>query len=444
MALGTSATYAENISALTGLTHDIFVGKVVNNVRRESKVAMLFTDALPAGDYKLVGQNMKFATDLRLASGAMATDGKLPIHTGLDPTQGSITPVRRYRSIAVDNHAEARASGEGAFDDLADRIFDILWDSWKYMEIRHAIGSSAGVLCKVTSRTSSTVFVVEDGYNHDGMNPLLNLSEGMVIGWYDLTTSAAGGAAKITSTGIDYSTNTITVDSATTWETAVGNQIAAADLIYAATIPSTTDTQFTLERNLAPNGIGTILDPSAAATTVFGIAEGDYERWKPYRVASSTFDHLELQEFWLKLGQKRGIDVSPETDVAVAAPGPLAQLARGLMAYQQQAYTGGTLNGGYSGVRVGNMEFVPDGYFYHNVAATLYKPGLFRVNLGGDADFWGEDGSQWSRIAGFDGKEAFVRDYMQYFSPSRGCNGALTGITTPDVTDDDFLPIPNY
>jgi hypothetical protein len=153
---------------------------------------------------------------------------------------------------------------------------------------------------------------------------------------------------------------------------------------------------------------------------------------------------MEVTEHWLKLGSKRGFDVSPDSDVAVAHPGPIAQLARSLMGLQQQAYTGQSLAGGYSSVTVAGVPFVQDGNFYHNTMATLHKPALYRINLGGDADFWGEDGSQWSRIADYDGKEAFVVDYMNYFSPSRGAHGALTSISTPDITDSDFDPIPNY
>lgn len=436
-----ATTAAESMSGLTGLTHDIFVGKVVKNVIKESKVAQLFTDALPSGDYRLEGQNMVFATDLRYATGAMATDGKLPDHVGLDAVQGKITPVRRYRRIAVDNLVEKRASGPGAFDDLSDRIFDILWDSWKYMEIRHAIGASSGVLCKVTSRTSGTVVVVEDGFNHDGTNPLTQISEGSILGWYDVSASGVGGASTVSS--IDYTTNTITLANATDWERG-GSQIAAGDFIYFATTVNSSADYFTLERNLAPNGIGTILDPDAAATTVFNISQSTYQRWKPYRVASSTFDHMEVTEHWLKLGQKRGFDVDPSQDVAVAHPAAIAQLARSLMGLQQQAYTGTSLAGGYSQVTVAGVPFVQDGNFYHDVVATLHKPALFRVNLGGDADFWGEDGSQWSRIADYDGKEAFVVDYMNYMSPNRGAHGALTAVSTPDVTDSDFDPLPNY
>src|SRR3990167_6713563 len=132
MALGSQATKAELISELTGLTHDVFVGRVLPNVKRESPTAMLFQDAGP-GEDSLEGQNMVFATDLEFATGAMATDGKLPDHVGLDAVQGKVTPIRRYRRIAIDNLVELRASGPGTYQDLADRIFDILWDSWKSM-----------------------------------------------------------------------------------------------------------------------------------------------------------------------------------------------------------------------------------------------------------------------------------------------------------------------
>ena len=76
---GSQAGNAALMSELTGLTHDIFVGRVVNNVRRESKVSMLFQDAEP-GEYRLEGQNMVFAVDLRYKTGSMATDGNIPDH----------------------------------------------------------------------------------------------------------------------------------------------------------------------------------------------------------------------------------------------------------------------------------------------------------------------------------------------------------------------------
>jgi len=443
MSSNSQESRVETMATLTGLTHDIFVGRVVNDVRRESPVSMMFQDASP-GEYRLLGQNMTFAVDLRYKTSAMATDGKLPDYVGLDAVQGQVTPVRRYERIALDNLVEKRAAGEGAFDDLSDRIFDKLWDAWASMEIRHSVGASSGVVCAVASRTSSTVFVVKDGYNSTGTNPLTNLSEGSIIGWYDVGAAQVGGAATITATGIAYITNTITLDSAATWETAVGNAIAVDDLIFFATTPDTTASHFVLERNLAPNGLGTILDPGAALTTVFNISETTNERWKPYRKASTTFDHLELTEHWLQLGQKRGFDVTPQRDTVVAYPSAVAQMARSLLGFQQQIYTGDTLQGGYQQVHVAGIPFVQDGFWYSDVAATVCTEKLFRINLGGDADFWGEDGSMWSRIADFDGKEAFVVDDLNCFCNHRGANGLLTGIST-DLTDDDFAAsVPNY
>jgi len=439
MALGSQAGNAALMSELTGLTHDIFVGRVVNNVRRESKVAMLFQDAEP-GEYRLEGQNMVFAVDLRYKTGGMATDGNIPDHVPLDAIQGKLTPIRRYARIALDNLVERRASGPAAFDDLSDRIFDKLWDAWASMEIRHAIGGSTGLVAKIASRTSSTKVVLKDAYGNASTNPLINLSEGSIICWYDVNAAAIGGAARITSTGINYSTNEITVDSASTWEVTTP---AADDLVYFATTNDSTADYFTAERNLAPNGLGTIVDPNADNTTAFNVSQTTYGRWKPYRVASTTFDHMELTEHWLALGAKRGFAVTPETDVVCAFPSAVAQLARSLMGYQQQAYTGGELAGGYSKVTVSGIPIVEDHFFYHNIAMTLCRETLFRVNLGGDADFWGEDGSMWSRIADFDGKDAFVVDYLNYFSNHRGAHGALTGIST-DLTDSAFDPVPNY
>jgi hypothetical protein len=124
-------------------------------------------------------------------------------------------------------------------------------------------------------------------------------------------------------------------------------------------------------------------------------------------------------------------------------PSCVAQIARSLMGFQQQAYTGGNLNGGYQQVHVAGIAIEEDAAFYHNVAVTLCKDKLYRVPLGGDADFWGEDGSMWQRMAGYDGKEAYVVDYLNYMSNHRGAHGALTGITT-DLTDANFSAVPNY
>ena len=440
MALGSQVANASLISEITGLTHDIFVGDVKNNVRRESPTASLFTDALPSGDYRLEGQNMVFAVYLDHKTGTMFTNGNLPDHTAMDAVQGKITPVRRFARLAIDNFVEKRASGPGAFEDLGSQIFDLLWDSWKSSDIRAAIGPASGLLGLCESRTSSTVFVIKDAFGNTGTNPCSHISPNSILCWYDLTATAAIDGAGVVSS-IAHSTRTITMGSATTWEP--GDQLAAGDYIYFATTSNIATDYFVAEKDLAPNGLGTIVDPAAAVSTVFNIVESTSPRWKPFREASSTFDHLELTEHHQKLAAKRGFAVTPQTDVCITFPSNLAQLGRSLMGFQQQQYKGETLYGGYGSIIISGMEIVPDHFFYHNVLMTLNKESLFRINLGDDADFWGEDGSMWSRLADFDGKEAYVREYMNYFCNHRGANGALTGITT-DVTDTGWEPVPSY
>lgn len=435
--LGSQASAAANVT-LTNLMHDIFVGRVVNNVKRESPVAMMFQDA-GAGEYRLEGTAMKFAVDLRFKTGAMATDGKLPNATNMDAQEGSITPIRRYARLAIDNMFEKQASGPGAYDNLSDRVFDQLWDSWKSMEIRHSIGPASGLLGVIESTDTPLHFVMKDAFGNVGTNPIAHISEGSILALSDATDSY-NIVASATVSSINYSTREVVMS--TEWDEDVTP--AAGDYIYFATSPTHADGHFTSEKNLAPNGLGTIVDPAAAATTVHGILETDYPRWKPFRKASSTFDHLELTEHWLQLGAKRGFAVSPQSDVVVAFPAAVAQIARGLMGFQQQADLGGELKGGYKSLTVGGIPIVQDHFFYHNVAMTLNKDSLFRVNLGDEASFFNGDGSQFARIADYDGKEAFVCEYMNTFCNARGTNGAITGIVTPDITDEDYSAVPSY
>lgn len=436
---GTQATTVDAMTDLTGLAHDVFQGNVLPNVRCESPTAMLFQEAGP-GDYTLEGQNMVYAADYDYATGGVASSGYVPDHVGLDPVQGKLTPIRRYRRIAIDNLVEKRATGQGAFEDLATRLFKILWDSWKRMEIRHSLGPATALLGKCESRTSSTVFVIKDAFGHVGTNPTNYISKGAILAWWDLTATAAFDGAGIVSS-VAYSTRTVTMDSATTWEP--GDQLAANDLIYFATTNNISNAHFEGERNLGLNGLGVIVDPDAALTTVFNIAESTSPRHKPYRKASSTFDHLELTEHWRQLAQKRGFPVSPQTDACIMFPSAVSQLARSLIGFQQQAYTGTRMAGGYTGVTVAGMELLEDYNFYHDVCMTISKQHLFRINLGGPAAPVAEDGSEWNRIEDFDGKELYVGEYCQTFSAHRGANAALTGIST-DVTDADYTSVPDY
>jgi len=440
MALGSQKTNVQALSNITGLVHEIFVGDVLPAVRWESVTAQLFS-AAGEGDYRYDGESLNGATDLLRPHGALGTDGELPDHAHVDAANWQTTPVRRYVRRAVDNFTEAAAvKGPGSFADFGTRVFDQLWGAFRMMEIRHAVGSSAGTLCLVSSRTSNVAVVAKDGYGHTSCNPLLMIEEGMVIAWLDSSSAnAAAGAAKVSS--LTYSTNTITVDSSSTWEPSATT--AANDIIVAATTNNIATDYFATERNNAKNGMIDIVDPSAASTTVFNISQSTYPRWKPYRTSSSTFDHIEVTEWVRKHAAKSTFPVSPSSHTMVAHPAIVAELARSLVGFQQQQQLGKTLEGGYQTIRIAGWDIAEDEYQLQNVLYNVCNEDLYSISLV-EAGYFDEDGSMYERISDFDGKEFYVRDYCNSFSPRRNRHGALTGITLSNVTATDFDPTPNY
>ena len=440
MAFGSQQANVDALSGITGLVHEIFTGDVLPSVRWESVSAQLMTNA-GEGQFRYDGESLNGATDLDRPHGAVATGGALPDSAHVDAANWQTTPVRRYVRRAVDNFTEAAAiKGPGSFADFGSRLFDQMWGAFKLMEIRHAVGTSDGTLCTVASRTSATVVVVQNGHGYSGMAPTISLDVGMVIGWRDITASnAAAGAGTITA--INHGTATVTVTTSATWEPSATT--AAGDIIVAATTPNIATDYYDDEYQNAKNGFLDIIDPAAASTTVFNVSETTFPRWKPYRVASGTFDHIEITEFTQKHQAKSTFPVSPETHTFLTHPAVYAELARTLIGFQQQTTLGKTLEGGYQAVRVSGQDIAVDPYQLHNVLYSVCMEDIYTISLV-EAGYFDEDGSMYERISDYDGKEWYVRDYCNSFSPRRNRHGALTGISLPNVTAADFNPVPNY
>ena len=439
MAEGSQRSNVQALSNITGLVHEIFTGDVLPAVRWESVTAQLMTTA-SSGQYQYDGESLNGATDLDRPHGALGTPGELPDSVHVDAGNWQTTPVRRYVRRAVDNFVEAAAiKGPGSFADFGSRIFDQLWGAFRLMEIRHAIGSSDGTLAKISVRNSSTDVTLKDGYGHADANPMLMLEEGMIIAWIDITNAnAVGGSAKIST--ITYSTNRIVVDSASTWEVATP---AINDLIVAATTSTSTTDYFATEFQNAKNGLIDIVDPSAASTTVFNISESTFPRWKPYRSASTTLDHIEVTEFVRKHAAKSTFPVSPQSHTMVTHPAVVAELARSLVGFQQQQQLGKVLEGGYQTIRISGWDMAEDEYQLQDVLYNICNEDLYSVSLV-EAGYFDDDGSMYERISDFDGKEFYVRDYCNSFSPRRNRHGALTSISLSNVTAADFAPTPDY
>lgn len=445
MALGSQSSGLQTVSggSLGGLVHEIFAGSVKDNVKAASATADLYQEVEADEGYRLDGEKLVGAAQLAYAGGGMGSpSGYLPDSMYQDAVNWEITPVPRYIRRAISNFDEERAKkGPGSFGDLLGRLFDQMWDAWFRMSIRHAVGSSDGIVCKVNARTSSTVYTVKDGYGHTGTPPLMHLEKNMTIAWVDVTSAnAIAGAGVISS--IAYSTLTVTMASGTTWEPSA--QLAGDDLIVFATTGNIATDYFDTEFEAARNGTIDIVDPDAASTTVFAIAQGANPRWKPYREASAAFDHIEVTEHWQKLRSKSMAEVTTDSHVCITSGGPLAELARTLEGFQQATQLGGAWEGGYTEVKVAGQMFRQDDFQLHDVLYTLCRENLQSAELGGEADVYAEDGSRFSRLPDQDAKEWFARDYGNHWSDRRNRHGALTSITLTNVAATDYDPTPDY
>jgi len=423
----------------TGLLHEVYAGKVKPAIRATSPTLQLFQDLGP-GEYRIDGEKLVGSTDLRYSGQAMHTTGYLPDHIEHDAVEWQITPVRAYRRGAIDNFVQARGgAGPGSFGDVLTRLFDQCFDAFKRMKIRNAVGGSSGVVCVTSSRTSATVVVMKDGYNHVGTSPLMHLQPAMIMAWLDATNAyAVGGSGTISS--IAPTTDTVTFTASI--ENGSGTPtIAAGDLwVFATTTLYSTD-YFGTEYNVARQGLLNIVDPDANDTTTLNISTSTYPAWSPYRVASSTFDHIEITEFADQLAAQSTEPVTPQSHVALTSGAVRAELARTLEGHQQQMNLGRQFEGGYRAVNIGGQDIVADPYQLHDVLYLLCLDNLYNVDIGGPEDFYDEDGSMFSRLAGFDGKEWYLAEYGNTVYDRRNRHGALTGIAISNVTADLFTPV---
>lgn len=429
----------DTISTVGKLVYANYMGKVHPHLEFMGPALAIFRQAGP-GEYTLTGQKLVFAGDVRYSGGALATSGWLPDHEYVDPVQFETTPTRIYVRRAVDSFIAARATGEGAFEDFVGRVMEQLWDAMERTQNRHVHGKSSGYTCLTSSRTSATVIVMKDGYGHTGMDPLLFLEPGMTMAWLDADNSfAIGGSGVIDS--INYSTNTITF--AASIENGSGTPtIAAGDpWVFATTTPYTAS-YFDTEYGVAPLGLLDHIDPLNAASTYLGVTEATYPRINPVRASASVLDEVSFMKFINQLEAKGTSPVTPQSHTMLLHPGAYLELAQSLVPYTQIQQKGKELPGGWTSVNIAGHDFMKDPWAPYNVLYALDMRDARVANLDGDARTWAEDGSEWSRLADYDGKEIFARHYVGRWFVRRNRSGALHSFSVTNHSN--YTPTPNY
>jgi hypothetical protein len=412
------------------LVHENYVNEVKPWLDHLSPVAGLFQTVGDQG-YQLVGEKLVSAAEHSYSGGMMGTDGYLPDHQYVDPVRWETTPARRYIRRAVDNFVQALGREPGAFEQFFARIQDQMLDAWERGDTRHIHGSSDATVCTVASRTNATTLVVQNGYGYPGAAPAMFIEPGMIMALLDASNAfAVLGVAEVESVEFDTSATTATIVFASDIDT--GDDAAADDPLVFATTANSSAEHFVVERGRAPNGLLNILDPQAAQASFLNVAEAQYPRWSPVRRASSNFGHVEIMEFLAEIAAKSNSPVSVDTHVLTMQEGVYIELAKDLLPFQQQAQLGRELHGGWRAVRIGDFECVKDHYHIPDVVLAHCPDDYWNIDLDGEPNVFAEDGSQFQRLADYDGKEWYMRHYNQRGANRRNRCGALTGVPNPN------------
>jgi hypothetical protein len=377
------------------------------------------------------GKKLVFAADATYSGMGMATNGYLPASQYVEPVRLETTPARIYVRRAVDNFAVARGGGEAAFEDFMSRIMRQMWEAFERAQVRHIHGSSEAVVCTVLTRTSATVVVVNNGYGYTGAHPTMFLEPGMWLASHDVSASnAVLGVAVISSIVHNTSNETATITFATSIEGS--GTIAVGDKLCFATSKTSTDDWFVTERNYAPLGLLDLIDPANAASSYLGLSETTTPRLQPVVRASADWGEVEFMEFAAEIAAKSNSPVTPQSHTFTCQEGVVLELAKTLVPFTQINQKGKDLEGGWTTVRVAGHDFVTDSYHIPDVVYALCMEDAFVCPLDGDERVWDGDGSEFRRLANFDGKEWFARHYVQRFLNRRNRSGAMTGVVNPN------------
>ena len=418
-------------SDISTTVHENYINDVKPLLDHLDAVAALFTKIGPGG-YTLIGEKLQFAVETSYSGGFMGTDGYIPEHQEVAPQEVYTTPARLYIRRAVDNFLQALAIKPGAYEDFFARLQSQMLDAVQRGTAFHIHGGTAATVCTFVSRTSATILVVDAGYGHAGTAPAMFIEVGMNMALLDADDSYAVIGAQAVS-AITYNT------SATTATITFGGNIDASstgadgDPLVFCTIDDTTATSYVAERNYAPLGLMDMLDPDSAATTLLGLSDSTYPRWAPITRASSDFGHIEIMEFMEEISAKGNTEVTAGTHVITMQNGVKIELAKDLLPYvQQNDSMGRTLQGGWKTAKVGEFDAVTSHYHLHDCMYVLCPEDIHVVDLDGEPAVWAGDGSQFNREVDYDGKDWFLRHYVQRFPSRRNRMGTLTGITNPN------------
>lgn len=372
----------------------------------------------------------------RPAGGTWSPAGFFPPDTVAKEKQATTGVARGYVTRQVDGLLNVGTmSKEAAFDKILRKTYREIRTASRLLMQGSLQGAGQGVLCVISSVTSTTVIVVNAPYGQSGAGQgTLLLAPGDYLAVRDTTGATLRGKSNL---------STITSVSATsangtlTFSTAIAGMVAT-DIIVKGTVSD--DSYSSTAGSGVPNGLINITNRGGSYPSLSGLSASTDAIWNCVQMVAGTdtpdVNQPTEDDIWQMIRRAANwsgedANLAPDEFLLMMGPGMIQKVCQSFTG--QRRFTADEFNkkikGGYRAVEICGLPAFED---YYTPAGTIYlvhKSSLALV----DAKDWNfvefEGSGQWRWIQGRDAFETTYGAYINVCTLVRNPHASITGYT---------------
>lgn len=372
----------------------------------------------------------------RPAGGTFSKGGFFPPDTFAQEKQATTGVARAYVTRQIDGLLNLGTSNkEAAFEKILRKTYREIKSAGRLLMQGALHGAGQGVLCVVSSVTSTTVVVVNAPYGIAGAGQgTLLLAPGDYLAVRDTTGATLRGKSTL---------STITTVSATsangtlTFSSAIAG-VVATDIIVKATVSD--DSYSGTAGTDVPNGLANITNRGGSYATLHGLSASTYPIWNTVQMVAGTdtpdVNQPTEDDIWQlirRVANWSGEDAlqAPDEFLLMMGPGMIQKVSQSFIG--QRRFTAAEISkkikGGYRAVEVCGLPAFEDYYVPAGTIYLIHIPSIAWV----DAKDWNfiefEGSGQWRWIQGRDAFETTYGSYINVATLVRNPHGSITGYT---------------
>jgi hypothetical protein len=372
----------------------------------------------------------------RPAGGTFSQAGFFPPDTFAQEKQATVGVARGYVTRQIDGLANlGTTSKEAAFDTILRKTYREIKSASRLLMQGALHGAGQGILCTITTASSSTSVIVQNPYGVSGAGQgSLLLAPGDYVAVRDVTGATLRGKSNISAiTNVSSTSASATL----TFTTAISGMVAT-DIIVKATVSD--DAYSSTAGSGVPNGLINITNRGGSYGTLHGLAASSYAIWDTVKMVAGTdtpdANQPTEDDIWQlirRVANWSGEDAlqSPDEFLLMMGPGMLQKVSQSFVG--QRRFTAEEISkkikGGYRAVEVCGLPCFEDYYVPAGTIYLIHIPSLAWV----DAKDWSfvefEGSGQWRWIQGRDAFETTYGSYINLASLVRNPHGSITGYT---------------